>query len=121
IADTVVIMVNAEITLGLTYSITTPPSRQMQEKVRPVAGTARLDSLPKLFGAAPSCARPNNIRLVENTPLFADDAAEVSTTKLIMLAAAGKPTRINSSTNGLLSATTELHGVTDIIMISANT
>ncbi|MNC36564.1 hypothetical protein D3C75_850900 [compost metagenome] len=73
------------------------------------------------LGASPSCARPNSIRLVENTPLLAEEAAEVSTTKLITLAAAGRPISTNSSTNGLLSATTELHGVTDIITIRANT
>ncbi len=55
-AETVVIMVNAPITLGLTISITTPPSRQIQEKVRPFAGTARFDSLANAFGATPSCA-----------------------------------------------------------------
>ncbi|MNP42027.1 hypothetical protein D3C76_1357620 [compost metagenome] len=114
-------MVNAQITLGLTYSITTPPSRQMQEKVSPFAGTARLDSLANALGATPSCARPKSIRLVENTPLFAEEAADVSTTKLIRLAAAGRPTRTNSSTNGLLVGTTEPHGVTDIITISAKT
>jgi hypothetical protein len=50
IADTVVIMVNARITLGCT-SITTPPSRHIQEKVSPFAGTARLDSLANALGA----------------------------------------------------------------------
>ena len=64
---------------------------------------------------------PNSIRLVENTPLLAEEAADVSTTKLIRLAAAGNPTSTNSSTNGLFAGTTELHGVTDMIMISANT
>ena len=93
----------------------------MQEKVSPFAGTARLESLANAFGATPSWARPNSIRLVEKTPLLAEDAAEVSTTKLITLAAAGKPTNTNSSTNGLFSGTTELHGVTDIITISAKT
>ncbi|VAU68973.1 Uncharacterised protein [Klebsiella pneumoniae] len=93
----------------------------MQEKVSPFAGTARLDSLANALGATPSCARPNSIRLVEKTPLFAEEAAEVSTTKLIRLAAAGSPTSTNSSTNGLLVGTTELHGVTDIMTISANT
>lgn len=60
IADTVVIMVNAPITLGFTYSITTPPNRQIQEKVKPFAGTARLDSLANALGATPSCAVPNS-------------------------------------------------------------
>ena len=88
IAETVVIIVNAPITLGFTYNITTPPSRQIHENVSPFAGTARLESLANAFGATPSCARPNSIRLVEKTPLLAEDAAEVSTTKLITLAAA---------------------------------
>ena len=61
------------------------------------------------------------MRLVENTPLLAEDAAEVSTTKLMMPAAAGRPASMNSSTNGLLSATTSRHGVTARIAINANT
>ena len=67
-------------------------------------------SLPRAINSipVPSCARPNSIRLVENTPLLAEEAAEVSTTKLMILAAAGRPTSTKSSTNGLLFGTTEL-------------
>ena len=42
------------------------------------------------------------MRLVEKMPLLADDAAEVSTTKLIRLAAAGDRPARTVSTNGLL-------------------
>ncbi|MNI86568.1 hypothetical protein D3C73_1436730 [compost metagenome] len=58
---------------------------------------------------------------MENTPLLADEAAEVSTTKLMMLAAAGRAASTNSSTNGLLPGTTSRHGVTAMIAISAST
>ena len=37
------------------------------------------------------------------------------------MAAAGMPASTNNSTNGLLSGTTELHGVTDMMTISAKT
>ena len=61
------------------------------------------------------------MRLVENTPLLADDAAEVSTTKLMMPAAAGRPASTKSSTNGLLLGTTSRQGVTAMMAISAQT
>ncbi len=54
-------------------------------------------------------------------PLLADEVAEVSTTKLIRLAAAGTPASTNNSTNGLLSATTCRHGVTAMMAINAST
>ena len=61
------------------------------------------------------------MRLVEKMPLLAEDVAEVSTTKLIRLAAAGMPASTNSCTNGLLSGTTWRQGVTAMIAISAST
>ncbi len=61
------------------------------------------------------------MRLVENTPLLADEAAEVSTTKLITPAAAGRPASTNSSTNGLLPGTTSRQGVTAMMAIRAST
>ncbi|MNF03400.1 hypothetical protein D3C80_2027100 [compost metagenome] len=61
------------------------------------------------------------MRLVENTPLLAEDAAELSTTKLMIPAAAGRPANTNNSTNGLLLATTSRQGVTAMMAISAST
>ncbi|MNM57884.1 hypothetical protein D3C81_691020 [compost metagenome] len=61
------------------------------------------------------------MRLVEKTPLLADDMAEVSTTKLMMPAAAGRPASTNSSTKGLLLATTSRQGVTAMMATSAST
>ncbi|MNR59334.1 hypothetical protein D3C85_1805700 [compost metagenome] len=52
------------------------------------------------------------MRLDEKTPLLADDAAEVSTTKFTIPAAAGKPAIRNSSTKGLLLGDTCCHEVT---------
>lgn len=56
------------------------------------------------------------MRVLEYTPLLAEDIAEVSTTKLITAAAAGSPARSNSITNGLLSGEMWLHEVTAIMV-----
>lgn len=93
----------------------------MQVNINPVAGTAFFDKRLNCFGASPSFDRPNSMRLVEKTPLLAEDAAEVSTTKLTILAAAGRLIRTNISTNGLLSAKMVRQGVTAIITISDST
>lgn len=63
---------------------------------------------------------PNSIRIGrEDAAVGVEDAAEV-TTKLITSQRQADRTSTNSSTNGLLSGTlTELHGVTDIMTISA--
>ena len=61
------------------------------------------------------------MRLVEKMPLLADEVAEVSTTKLIRLAAAGMPASTNNSTNGLLPGSTMRHGVTIMIATRAST
>ena len=72
-----------------------------QENNKPFAGTARLDNSASFSGACPSLAKPNNIRLVENTPLFIEDMTEESTTKFIIIAAPPIPACINKVTNGL--------------------
>ncbi|STU83283.1 Uncharacterised protein [Klebsiella pneumoniae] len=46
------------------------------------------------------------MRVLEKTPLLAEDIAEVSATKLITAAAAGSPALANSVTKGLVSADT---------------
>src|SRR3954451_9861192 len=98
-----------------------PPSRHAQEKNRPFDGTAERDRRLKAAGAGASSASPYIMRLVEKMPLLADEVAEVSTTKLMRLAAAGMPASTNSSTNGLLPGSTWRHGVTDMITTSAIT
>src|SRR6185437_10554354 len=120
-ADSVVTRVNAVIRLGTRYISAAPSSRQKQENSRPSEGTAAFDRRANAFGAWFSPARPYSMRLVEKMPLFAEEVAEVSTTKLIRLAAAGMPASTNSSTNGLLSASTSRHGVTAMIAASAST
>ncbi len=54
-------------------------------------------------------------------PEFADDAADVSTTKLMTDAAIPRPARVNIATNGLRPASISRHGVTDTMMLRAAT
>lgn len=95
------IIVNAVITFGTMNRIDVPRVTQAIENTRPRMGTFLFDSLLKLLGASLSKAKPYNIRLVAKIPLFAEDSAEVATTKLIKPAAIGNPTNVNISTNGL--------------------
>src|SRR5699024_9979438 len=115
--ETVVIRVNASMTLAPAYKIARLGTRHATENSKPRAGTWLRDKIPQRLGAWPSRARPNSMRDVEKIPLFADEAADVSTTKLIMPAAAGSPARANICTNGLESLWTLSHGVT--IMMTA--
>ena len=54
-------------------------------------------------------------------PLFAEDAADVSTTKLMMLAAAGTPTATKVFTKGLLWLSMSDQGVMHMMASSAKT
>lgn len=58
----------------------TEVNKHKQENLRPFIGIECLDKFPKKAGALLSLAKPYNIRLLENTPLFVDDAADVITT-----------------------------------------
>ncbi|MNO01267.1 hypothetical protein D3C81_2213650 [compost metagenome] len=51
------------------------------------------------------------IRLVENIPLLQADAAEVNTTKLIIPAAIGMPTKLNVLTKGLSDGLSSVQGL----------
>ena len=102
-ADSVESKVNTAITLGIINSSAAPQNMHSPDSKRPRSGILSDESLPSARGAAFSLAKPNNMRLVEKTPLFAEDKAEVNTTKLTTAAAAGKPAREKSPTNGLLS------------------
>lgn len=62
-----------------------------------------------------STDRPYSMRVLEKTPLLAEDIAEVSATKLITAAAAGSPALANSVTKGLVSADTPGHEATAMI------
>ena len=121
VADTVVTTVNAVITFGITKISAAPDKRQIPENVSPAAGTACFDRRENSFGATPHVERLYSIRDVDYTPPLADEAADVSTTKFTIPAAAGSPIIENIPTNGLLSGDTVLHGVTAIIAIRANT
>ena len=57
-ADTVVTSVKASTRFGTTHIKNAPPNRHTHEKTSPREGTLAADSLPKAFGASPSCASP---------------------------------------------------------------
>ncbi len=61
------------------------------------------------------------IRLVENIPLLQAEAADVNTTKLIIPAANGMPTRLKVFTNGLSVAFSCIHGLIHKRMSNAPT
>lgn len=82
IADTVETMVNAVMTSGTINSTSTPISINSVVKAKLRRGTLLLDNRWKILGALFWLASPNSIRLEEKTPLLADDAADVSTTKV---------------------------------------
>lgn len=90
-------------TLGMMNSNAAPVNMQKTDSKSPRSGTFNDDSLPSARGAALSRARPNSILLVEKPPLFADERAEISTTKFTTAAAAGRPASANRPTNGILS------------------
>src|SRR5690606_3034002 len=91
IVDRVVAKVNASTVFGTKYCKAAPNNRHTAEKYRALAGTARLFKRPNDFGACCSRDKPNNIRLVENTPLFMEDMTEDNTTKFMIIAAAAMP------------------------------
>ena len=103
-AESVDSSVKTPITLGTMNSNAAPLNIQNPDSNRPCIGILSADSFPSDCGAAFSLARPNSIRLVENTPLFAEESADVSTTKLTTAAAAGKPASEKRPTKGLLFA-----------------
>ncbi|MNI27222.1 hypothetical protein D3C73_809520 [compost metagenome] len=74
-------------------------------------GTWLLFSLAKEADALPLLLRLYRIRLVENIPLLQAEAAEVNTTKLIMPAAIGMPTKVKVLTNGLSAGLSCVHGL----------
>ena len=92
-----------------------------QEYKRPFCGTPCDDKRAKTRGPTPFLDKPYNILPVEYMPLLAEDKAEVSTTKLIMVAAAPIPIMVNMLTKGLRSGATIFHGVTVMIMDNAST
>lgn len=78
-------------TSGIKIKSAAPANIQNPEINNPRNGILVLDSIFSWFGACLFVAKPNNIRLVENTPLLAEEKADVNTTKLIIAAAAGNP------------------------------
>ena len=56
--ETDVIIVNADMIVGMMISMDAPSNRQIQENSSPSAGTRRDESLPNLRGATPTSPRP---------------------------------------------------------------
>src|SRR5690554_643613 len=106
--------VKASTVFGTKYCKAAPAIINRQENSSPLAGTARFDKVARACGACRPRARPNSIRLVENTPLFIEDITEDNTTRFIIIAEVGIPACRNNDTNGLRSAGIWFHGVTDI-------
>ena len=119
--ENVVAKVKASTVFGTKYCNAAPPNKHTVEKYKALAGTARVFNLPKIFGPCSSRDKPNNIRLVENTPLFIDDMTDDNTTKFIIIAAAAIPAWLNKFTNALTYGSILFHGVTDITITNAKT
>ena len=62
-----------------------------------------------------------NDNVSETVGVPPDDAADVSTTKLMTDAAIPRPARVNIATNGLRPASISRHGVTAMMTTSAAT
>src|SRR5699024_10643800 len=99
--DTVVISVKAAMTLAPAYKIARLGTRHATENSRPRAGTWLRDQKTQRIGARPSRPRPKSKREVGKITLWADDAADVNTTKLMTPAAGGSPAWANICTNRL--------------------
>ena len=89
---------------GRTLLSKAPIDTTMVDVNKALLGTACLFNFASLEGAFSSLLNENSMRLVENKPLLHAEAADVNTTKLMMPAASGMPTNVNTSTNGLLEA-----------------
>lgn len=88
----------------------------------PLLGTWFLFSFANLDGPWSFLLKLYKIRLVENIPLLQAEANfEVNTTKLIIPAASGIPTKLKVLTNGLSVAFNSIHGLINKRTISAPT
>ena len=87
----------------------------------PICGTPFLFVLSKIGGACSFLDKPKSIRLFEKIPLLQDEAAAVSTTKLMIPAANGIPINANNLTKGLSSGLICVQGMIDIITAKAPT
>ena len=72
----------------------------------------------KIVGASLCVAREYNMRPVAKMPLFSEETIAAMTTRLTMLAAAGKPARSNTMTNGLWFGSRERQSATTMIAAS---
>src|SRR5271166_1822617 len=116
---TVVTNVKTSITESPAYSSGTEVNNSGAVTSSAGAGTPPRLSRRKTDGALPSTARPKSMRPVENTPEFAEEAAEVITTKLTSDAAAASPAKENIVTNGDWPLANCRHGTTARIASSA--
>ena len=121
IAAIVEMIVKTVIKSGIASRSAVPTSIQSDEKINAVTGTDVFESRRNARGASFSSARPKSILLVEKTSQFADDMADVVTTKLITPAAVGRPASKNNSTNGLRFGATFAHDDTAIMQVNEST
>ena len=92
----VLTIVYTVITFGMNINSPVPKEMQKQEKIKLAPGTFFLVTAENTLGACLAAERPNNVRLVQKIPLFADEIAEVVTTRLIIPAAIGNPVTKNN-------------------------
>lgn len=106
---------------GISLLNSAPTDTTIAEMTSALLGTLFLLSLAKAGDACLFLPRLKSMRLVENKPLLPAEAAEVSTTKLIIPAAIGMPANVNTWTNGLLAADISYHGLIHRMTNSAPT
>ena len=106
---------------GISLLNNAPTDTTIVDTISALLGTLFLFNLANDGEACLLLPRLYSIRLVENKPLFPAEAAEVSTTKLMIPAAIGIPANVNTCTNGLLSADISFQGLMQRITNNAPT
>src|SRR6478752_2427094 len=91
----------------------TPTSMAAPEASTASAGTCPELVVLNLAGASPSPAKRLISRALLNRPELHEDSAAVSTTKFMMVPAAGSPIWVSALTNGLSPALNSVHGNSD--------
>ena len=106
--DTLVIRTNT--LSGITYCMITATKITSAENTTAFIGTLLERRRNMRRGALPSRAKVYTMRLVLKIPLLHADAADVSTIKFTIAAAATMPAAVKICTNGLESGLTEVQG-----------
>lgn len=96
---------------GISLLNSAPIDTTIAETISALLGTLFLFNFANEEDACLLLPRLKSMRLVENKPLLPAEAADVSTTKLIIPAAIGIPANVNTCTNGLLAADISFQGL----------